>query len=161
MNNRAILSVLFLTLFSCSSSYFITNHPQESYERSRQYTNHEFKGRIVDIVLHDSTLISAANVTVEKDTTCWINLQTYKKSTISTAEINYIQWSDKGLGFIEGLGLGTALGFGGLAAGCAANSGRTGIALLLAGPIVGTITGTSKGHVYRYSPAFTENMSDM
>ena len=148
-------------IIACSSSY-ILNSNSPTYDTSVQEFNEIAEGKEAEIILSDSTVITATDLYLSADSLYWFNPETKLKTGVAKSEISKVMFIDMWLGGLEGAGFGL-VGGGGLGALVGqiivGNDGEWGtgagaaVGLILGGGtglIVGSITGLIIGHTNEY-----------
>jgi hypothetical protein len=99
-----ILSALLLFLVTaCSSSYVVSSsNGDTSVDEFNEFT----AGKEAEITLIDQSVITATNINLSADSLHWFNPETKLKTGVAKSEIREVQFTDWGLGGLEGAGFG-------------------------------------------------------
>ena len=101
-----LVVVVALALAGCTHSRPLDAASPES----RTHVNARAEGESARITLHDGEEVRARGLHVAPDVTTWLDPDTDEMRSVPTSELASVQFTDRGRGALEGLGLGTAIG---------------------------------------------------
>ena len=161
---RSSTAVLFLGIsqIGCSSSSIVSSPPHDEHISFSRF-NALVENEKATIVLQDGSRTNGREVHAEPDSASWLDASTGVRTAVSTPTIRKIIVTNRGLGLLEGAGIGVVAGgaAGLLGAVYVGNSypekWKGGIAYLVlpvvgggAGLLLGIPTGLIIGHTYEY-----------
>jgi hypothetical protein len=100
--------ILMLSLFGCSSSYFVTDEIAPSNVPSRQ-ANEWFSGRTIAVTFPNDSTTYATDFTLIADSACWRNYYTNEFQSCPISQLQHVSYRDHTTGFFEGIGMGLGL----------------------------------------------------
>jgi len=92
---------------ACSSSYVVSTSGEDT---SREEFNESAEGEEAEIILLDSTEITATEVYLSADSLYWFNPETKLKTGVVKSEISKVMFTDTWLGGLEGTEIGLLSG---------------------------------------------------
>jgi hypothetical protein len=128
---------------------------------SRSHVNARAEGEYALVTLHGGEEAPARGLHVAPDVTTWLDSDTGEARSVPTTSLASVRFTDRGRGVLEGIGLGTAIGFAfGTVAGTLDDSGGIvqfsplliGAGYGMAGFLVGIAVGAERGSRTVYAP---------
>lgn len=101
-----ILFVLSLFLITACSSSYVVNSNSPTYDTSVAEFNESAEGEEAEIILSDSTEITATEVYLSADSLYWFNPETKLKTGVAKSEISKVMFTDTWQGGLRGAGAG-------------------------------------------------------
>ncbi len=95
-------------VFGCAHTHRLDQRPPAAYFDEINKTAQNRKGQIA---LKSGQVFEGRNLLVASDSTSWLDAKAGDKQRVATSEIKTIVIKNYGKGGLEGLGLGTAVGF--------------------------------------------------
>jgi hypothetical protein len=101
MKTTLALIILCFLVTACSSSYVVSSSGED---KSVEEFNESVQGEEAEIILTDSTEITATEVYLSADTLYWFNSETQLKTGLSISEISKVMFTDTWQGGLRGAG---------------------------------------------------------
>ena len=168
LKTAAILVGIAICLYGCSSSYTVSSAGKPNTEYSYQEMNEELNGRHITIEMKDGEELSAADVSISKDSVFLVEMSTDEKSNLSTRNVKRIAFKNHLVGGLEGLAIAPVVFVGSWGLSGFSEEGIGGsegweapAALGLIAGGIGMITGAILGHSYNYEFLSAEQIDSL